>query len=185
MDVMPAATSEEFFILGAAKKNPKVNEWRNPKESSFGNQLGGGACLPFLGIFLAMNMLKIKKTDPRMVRAQAKLEGVYVDFSASPGMISTIKPTPINPVYQPSKKEGAFNFALWVINSMMMAIMGDGLATIPKVIGKTWLIASRKSVIYTDICTNYSFLPVQNPPPSNPNGATHTPPQSLSWCAPA
>ena len=142
MDVMQAATSEEFFILGAAKKNPKKKDWRNPKESSFGNQLGGGACLPFLGIFLAMKMLTIKKTDPRMSRPQAKLEGVYVDFSASPGMIRMIKPTPINPVYQPSKKEEAFTFALWVINNMMMAIMGDGLATIPKVIGKTWLSAS-------------------------------------------
>jgi hypothetical protein len=151
MDVMPAATSEEFFILGAAKKNPKKKDWRNPKESSLGNQLGGGACLPFLGIFLAMNMLAIKKTDPRMSRAQAKLEGVYVDFSASPGMIRMIKPTPINPVYQPSKKEEAFTFALWVMNNMMMAIMGDGLATIPKIIGKTWLIASRKSVICTAI----------------------------------
>ena len=90
-----------------------------------------------------------------MNRPQAILEGVYVDFSASPGMISTIKPTPINHVYQPSKKEVAFDFARWVINSMMMAIMGDGLATIPKVIGIIWLIASRKSVINTGICIYY------------------------------
>ena len=101
-----------------------------------------------------MKTLTINKIDPRMSRAQAKLEGVYVDFSASPGMISTIKPTTINPVYQPRINDEAFNFALWVINSMIMAIMGDGLATIPKVIGKTWLNASRKSVIYTGICIN-------------------------------
>jgi hypothetical protein len=69
-------------------------------------------------------------------------------------MISTIKPTPINPAYQPSKNEETFDFALLVIKSMMMAIMGEGLATIPKVMGKIWLITSRKSFINTGICMN-------------------------------
>ena len=146
-DDMPAATREEFFILGAAKKNPKVNDWRSPKESSFDSQPGGATCRLFLGIFLAVNMLKIKKTDPSMIRVHATSEGVNVEFLASMGMNSTTKPTPINPMYQPRKKEEAFDFALRVIRSMMMAIMGDGLAKIPKVIGIIWLNASRKCVI--------------------------------------
>jgi hypothetical protein len=40
MDVMPAATIEEFFKFGAAKINPKTNNWINPNESSFDSQIG-------------------------------------------------------------------------------------------------------------------------------------------------